>query len=56
MKTSVIYYLEQTAYRFPEKMAYKDKDEEISFGSLVSIGKRIGTKISEILASRKPSI
>lgn len=56
MRNSVIHYLEETARRFPEKIAYKDKDEEITFKSLVLLGKQIATKLAGIVEARKPVV
>lgn len=56
MKTSVINYLEETSSRFPDKIAYKDSNEEISFHSLVNFGKRIGAKIARIIDRRNPVV
>lgn len=56
MRNSIIYYLEDTAKRFPDKMAYKDKDEEISFAALVKLGKRIGTRIAETVERNSPVV
>lgn len=56
MKNSIAYYLEETAKRFPDKIAYKDKEEEISFLQLFQSCKRIGSAISRYVYMRKPVI
>lgn len=56
MRNSVIYYLEKTARKLPDKIAYKDKDEEISFGELTSLGKRIGSRIADVVGRNSPVI
>jgi len=54
MKTNITDYLNNTATRFPEKMAVKDIKGEISFSQLMESGKKIATRLLEMQISRKP--
>lgn len=48
MKTTVLDYLEITAQRFPQKMAFSDTNESITWEELVTRAKLISTSIAKI--------
>lgn len=56
MKTTIIEYLEETALRFPDKIAFSDLKEAFTFSSLLETSKRIGTCISYKVAPRNPIV
>ena len=43
MIRNILEYLEETASKLPEKVAFAGKDEALSFGKLIELSKRIGT-------------
>lgn len=47
MYCSVLDYLEETAARFPEKIAFEDLNKSLSFSELVKEAKAVGTYIAE---------
>ena len=55
LQKNVLEYLENSAKRFPDKIAYTDETGGITFSELLLEAKRIGTKISkEIETTGKP--
>lgn len=55
LQKNVLEYLESSARRFPDKIAYADETGGITFSELLLEAKRIGTKISkEVQATGKP--
>lgn len=53
MKLSVLEYLEETAKKFPKKIAISDKDEFITFEDLVKQSKKIGSFLYENLDKKR---
>lgn len=54
---SILEYLERTAERLPEKTAFADEHDEISFRELREAGRRIGSDLAKLAAgglTRKP--
>lgn len=43
MQTNVLEYLEQTAPRVPDKVAYGNEDTEVTFGEVLRNAQAIGT-------------
>lgn len=56
MKTSVTYWLDETARRFPLKAAYVDDKKTITFGELQRQAWAIGTRIIKKQIFRKPIV
>ena len=54
MKANMLEYLEQTAARIPERIAFYDDRESLTFAGLIELGQRIGSCLAEITAPRKP--
>ena len=46
MQTNVLEYLENSAKRYPEKIAFSDETGSVTFGKMIESAKAIGTKIS----------
>ena len=44
---TILDYLEKNAERFPDKIAFADQNQEISFSELVALGQKLGTKITK---------
>ena len=44
---TILDYLEKNAERFPDKIAFADQNREISFSELVTLGQKLGTKITK---------
>ena len=51
---SVLEYLEDSVKRFPDKIAFADPEEEISFSELMRRAKRIGTALARALPPGSP--
>lgn len=49
MITNVVDFLEKSADKFPDKIAFTDKDSQISFGELRERAKAVGTCLSETI-------
>ncbi len=49
MQKNVLEYLESSAERFPDKLAFVDENMKVTFAELKDRAKKIGTKISEII-------
>jgi len=49
MITNVVDLLEKSADKFPDKIAFTDKDSQISFGELREGAKAVGTCLSETI-------
>ena len=49
MQKNVLEYLENSAKSFPDKLAYADENERVTFSELENEAKRIGTNISNKL-------
>lgn len=56
MNLSILQYLEKTAMKFPDKVAYQDTKESFSYSQLLDFAKRIGTYISGISKPRSPIV
>ncbi len=56
MRSTVLQDLEITASMYPDKIAFADLKEEISFFRLVDVAKRIGTYISEKIEPHQPVV
>lgn len=54
MKTNMLEYLETTALRVPERIAFYDDAENLSFESLLEKAQRIGSCLAENTGPRKP--
>lgn len=54
MKTSILAYLEETARRVPEKTAFYDDRESLSFAALLEQAQRIGSYLAQRVAPRQP--
>jgi len=53
---NVLEYLEESAERFPDKIAVKDEKEEISFSKLKEAGRRIGTYLAGLTEIERPVV
>ncbi len=53
MKSNMLEYLEKTAERVPERIAFYDEREELSYGNLKEVSRRIGTALLKIAAPKK---
>jgi amino acid adenylation domain-containing protein len=53
---NVLEYLEQSAERFPDKIAVKDNKSECTYSELVNEAKRIGTELAGIISRREPVV
>ena len=49
MQKNVLEYLEASAARFPEKVAFSDETEAVSYGRLLQEAKALGTFLSRRL-------
>ena len=49
MQKNVLEYLESSAERFPDKLAFVDENTKVTFAELEDRAKKLGTKISEII-------
>lgn len=54
MQKNVLEWLEKTAKDFPEKVAFEDTENTITFSTIVSAAKSVGTALSEHTVPRKP--
>lgn len=54
MQTNILQYLEQTAPRLPEKIAYSDGKYDMSFSELYSSSKKIGSELCRRGFSKEP--
>lgn len=54
MQTNVLEYLEQTAERVPEKIAFADDTSALSFGEISKRSKQIGCYLASNQADREP--
>ena len=54
MRTNILEYLEETAARVPEKIAFSDGTDSLSFGELLRASQAIGTKLIELGLRREP--
>ena len=51
---NVLEYLEESAERFPDKIAFADLNEEITFADLLKMAKRVGTGLASFASARTP--
>lgn len=56
MQTNILEYLENTVKRVPEKTAFADENQQLSFKGLEDMAKRIGTAIASEGIYKKPVI
>ncbi len=56
MKSTVLEYLEKTAEKCPEKIAYADLSESYTFSSIVETAKRIGSYIAKSVKPHNPVV
>ncbi len=56
MQTNILEYLENTVKRVPEKTAFADENQQLSFEGLEDTAKRIGTAIASERIYKKPVI
>ncbi len=56
MYSSVLQYLEETASKFPEKVAFADTKESFSFSELLNNAKKVGSYISEKVKPHNPIV
>lgn len=56
MKANVTYWLDETAAKFPSKIAFADEQKEITFGELRKQAQAIGTRIAEKGLFKKPVV
>lgn len=58
MQTNLLEYLENTAAAFPDKVAFSDEKEEITFSQLLRLSKAVGSCITELSGGmiRRPVI
>lgn len=56
MYSTVLQYLEDTAKRYPDKLAFADMKEAFSFEEIVQLSKRIGSIISENVEPGNPVV
>lgn len=56
LHSSIIDYLEETESRFPDKVAFADTKEEISFSKLKSDAQRVGSFIAGYVTKQNPIV
>lgn len=56
MKTNILQYLEETAKKYPEKIAFTDTTEKISFKQLETNAKTIGSFLLDKTIPKKPVV
>ena len=54
MQTNILEYLEQTAPRLPDKVAYSDGSYDMTFAELISSAKRIGSALLKLNITAAP--
>ena len=54
MNYTVLDYLEETATKYPDKVAFSDVNKKISFADLVDVSRKKGSVISAYSESRVP--
>lgn len=54
MQISVLSYLEESAYKYPDKIAVIDKKESLSYRQLLSYCKRVGSELVARVAGHAP--
>ena len=56
MYSTVLQYLEDTAKKHPDKLAFADMEDTFTFKEIVQLSKRIGSIISEIVKPGNPVV
>lgn len=56
MKTNILQYLEDTAKKYPDKIAFADTTEKLSFKQLEANARTIGSFLLEKTAPKKPVV
>lgn len=56
MKTNILQYLEETAKKYPEKIAFTDTTEKLSFKQLETNAKTIGSFLLDKTTAKKPVV
>lgn len=56
MRTTILHDLEEIAIKYPDKIAFADIQEELSFTRLLDMAKRIGSCISERVSPHNPVV
>lgn len=56
MKTNILQYLEDTAKKYPDKIAFADTTEMLSFKQLEANARTIGSFLLEKTAPKKPVV
>lgn len=56
MKTNILQYLEETAKKYPEKIAFTDTTEKLSFKQLETNAKTIGSFLLDKTTTKKPVV
>ena len=56
MKTNILQYLEETAKKYPEKIAFTDTTEKLSFKQLETNAKTIGSFLLDKTTPKKPVV
>ncbi len=54
MQTNILEYLEQTAPRLPDKVAYSDGTDELTFSALYAASRGVGSALAQRGYSREP--
>lgn len=54
MKANILDYLKETALRLPEKIAFYNEHERISYARLLDLAKRVGSCLAGCVSPRKP--
>ena len=54
MKSNVLEYIEEVAMRLPDKTAFYDDHEKMTFAALLETARRIGSRLAETAALRQP--
>ena len=54
MKANMLEYLEETAKRLPDKTAFYDDHEKMTFAALLETAQSIGSRLAETAAPRQP--
>ena len=56
MIKNVLYYLEQSAVNFPDKTAFADESQELSFSETVDRARRVGSSLAQLKYYRHPIV
>ena len=56
MRKNILSYLEETAERFPSKLAFSNGKEGLSFSELLNFSRAVGSELCRLGAKREPVV